>query len=70
MNHKELMSIIKEAASKLADELEVNFPGLTSQKYNFDSLGSCNGPDFINRMVFGIYLELVKADRLNDIKAE
>jgi hypothetical protein len=70
MRYEELIVVIREAANKLGDELEKTFPGLKSLKYSTDSLASCSGDDFVNRMIFGIYLELVRADLLNDIKAE
>jgi len=68
MNQKELMLIIKKAAENLATELEISFPGLSKLTYSEHSIGSYAGADFVNRMVFGIYLELIKADLLNDIK--
>lgn len=68
MNYKEVMDILKEASRNLGEELEKHFPGLLSLKYSEDSLASSAGADFVNRMVFGIYLELVRADLLNNIE--
>ena len=61
MTNKELMLAIQNAAQVCLDELKKTFPTLPTLQYSHDSLGSMQFPDFLHRINFAIYVELIRA---------
>jgi hypothetical protein len=55
---------VREAAREVVRVLELHYPGISELNYSEDSLASCEGSNLENRMIFGIYMELLRAGKL------